>query len=199
MYRANAKRPHRTTARYSSPCDGYDAVPLMTSITPRRTLISAASWQSTLADAERRTLRGIARRPAHVAGCSPETHDTTLKLLSTWGVGSTQKQLRSRFLTSTILPSLDQPTKSMHWERSVATIADVARKAGVSNSTAWNVLNGTQRMVSSNSARHLMLRLRRSAIASMSWQAAGADCGCQKASRSSASTISGGPTASSRP
>ena len=33
----------------------------------------------------------------------------------------------------------------MHWERSVATIADVARKAGASNSTAWHVLNGPQR------------------------------------------------------
>jgi DNA-binding LacI/PurR family transcriptional regulator len=33
----------------------------------------------------------------------------------------------------------------MHWERSVATIADVARKAGVSVSTTWHVLNGTRR------------------------------------------------------
>jgi len=33
----------------------------------------------------------------------------------------------------------------MHWERSVATIADVARKAGGLRSTAWHVLNGPQR------------------------------------------------------
>jgi DNA-binding LacI/PurR family transcriptional regulator len=42
---------------------------------------------------------------------------------------------------------LDQLTKSLHWERSVATIADVARKEGVSASTAWHVLNGTPRVV----------------------------------------------------
>jgi DNA-binding LacI/PurR family transcriptional regulator len=41
---------------------------------------------------------------------------------------------------------LDQLTKSMHWERSVATIADVARKAGVSVATASHVLNGTRRV-----------------------------------------------------
>jgi DNA-binding LacI/PurR family transcriptional regulator len=41
---------------------------------------------------------------------------------------------------------LDQLTKSMHWERSVAAIADVARKAGVSVSTTWHVLNGTPRV-----------------------------------------------------
>jgi DNA-binding LacI/PurR family transcriptional regulator len=34
----------------------------------------------------------------------------------------------------------------MHWERSVATIADVARKAGGSVSTAWHVLDGTRRV-----------------------------------------------------
>jgi DNA-binding LacI/PurR family transcriptional regulator len=33
----------------------------------------------------------------------------------------------------------------MHWERSVATTADVARKPGVSVSTAWQVLNGARR------------------------------------------------------
>jgi DNA-binding LacI/PurR family transcriptional regulator len=41
---------------------------------------------------------------------------------------------------------LDQLTKSMRWERSVATIADVARKAGVSVSTTWHVLNETPRV-----------------------------------------------------
>lgn len=39
---------------------------------------------------------------------------------------------------------LGSTTKSMHWERSVARIADVARQAGVSVSTAWHV-NGTRR------------------------------------------------------
>jgi DNA-binding LacI/PurR family transcriptional regulator len=49
---------------------------------------------------------------------------------------------------------LDQLTKSMHRERTVATIADVARKAGVSVSTTWHVLNGTPR-VAPGSARPL--------------------------------------------
>jgi DNA-binding LacI/PurR family transcriptional regulator len=34
----------------------------------------------------------------------------------------------------------------MHWERSVATIANVARKAGVSAATADHVSNGTRRV-----------------------------------------------------